>query len=316
MALHSKTLFITGGSGHIGSVIVEQALSEGYNVRALSRTEDSDRKLEILGGVPIRGDLTSLDVLRRESKTASGVIHLATAYEFGGPPFETVMPIDIAAQEAICDGLAASGKTLVVTSGTLITAADPDGKETTESSPEEPNPINSRGKVIDHAMQQVERGIAVVAVRLAPFTYGHGRSGPARFMAMASNLGFMPSVDGGKNHTTTVHVDDAAALYLLVLAAGKSREAYNASSCTDVTARQMQDAIAKAVGVPVREFAFEEAKATFGEVVARFLAAENRASGDKARRELNWKPTGVGILEDIENGSYQAGAKQLKQKSA
>ena len=83
---HHERLFLTGASGYVGSVVIQFAITQGYKVHGLSRTQDSDAKLTSLGATPVRGDLTSLDVLRRESAEADAVIHLATAYELGSGP--------------------------------------------------------------------------------------------------------------------------------------------------------------------------------------------------------------------------------------
>ncbi len=311
-----ERLFITGASGYIGSVVTELAIAEGYDVYALSRTETSDAKLRSLGAVPVRGDLTSLDVLRRESAEADVVIHLATAYTLGVGTYEAVMPVDIAAVDAIADALAGTGKPLVITSGTLSAAADPTGAETTEASPPEPNPINTRIKCEQHALALVSRGIRVTGVRLAPYVYGRGGSGVKLFMGMSAQAGSVTCVDGGKNHTTVVHVNDAARLYLLAAEKGKAGELFNASGATDVTARQIFHAIAAALRVPVRDISYEDALAQVGEIFAWFLTAENRASGAKAVKELRWQPNGMGILDEISKGSYQAVAESLRKVSA
>jgi nucleoside-diphosphate-sugar epimerase len=307
-----KRLFITGGSGYVGSVIIEQAVAN-YEIHALSRTDSSDHKLRALGAVPIRGDLTSLDTLKQECKAADAVIHLATAYQFGGRgTYDDVWPIDLAAIDAMAEALAGTDKPLVVTSGTLVVEADPSGAETDEDSPLNQNPINTRHKFEVHALGLASRGIHVSSVRLAAYTYGRGGSGIGLFMGMAAKAGAVVCIDGGKNHITTVHVDDAARLYLLVVQKGKAGEAYHASSATDVRFWQSAEAMASALSLPVRDISFETAKEEMGALIATFLAADNRASGAKAVRELGWKPTGPGILDDIREGSYQAVAKELK----
>jgi nucleoside-diphosphate-sugar epimerase len=307
-----KRLFITGGSGYIGSVVIELAIADGYDVHALSRTPTSDAQLSGLGAVAVRGDLESLDVVRRESADADVVIHLATAYTLSEPSYDTVWPVDKAALDAMADALAGTGKPLVTTSGTLLVAADPTGVETTESSPENPNPINSRGKAERHALGFAGRGIRVTSVRLAPYVYGRGGSGVQLFMGMAAGAGGVTCVDGGQNHTTVVHVDDAARLFLVAAQRGKAGDVFNASGATDVTARKLFEAMAAALGLPVWDIAFADAEARMGKTVATFLTAENRASGAKAAKELGWHPKGVGILEDISKGSYQAVAALLR----
>ncbi|KAJ0325781.1 hypothetical protein COL5a_007290 [Colletotrichum fioriniae] len=307
-----KRIFLTGASGYVGSVITELALQDGYQIHGLSRNDSSDSKLRNLGAVPIRGDLTSLDVLRHESQEADIIIHLATAYVFGGEPYETFRPIDTAAVDAIADALAGTDKPLVVTSGTLCVAADPTGAETTEASLADPEPINTRILTELHSLDLVKRRIRVMSIRLAPYVYGRSGSGIAQFMGIAAQTGGVTIVDGGKNRTTNVHVDDAARLFLLAAEKGRAGEIYNASSATDVTSFQISEAISAAVQVPLRDISMEVAKTQLGQTISFFLSVENRASGAKAKKELGWDPRGLGILEDISKGSYVEVAKALR----
>ncbi|KAG7047144.1 alcohol dehydrogenase [Colletotrichum scovillei] len=307
-----QRIFLTGASGYVGSVITELALKNGYQIHGLSRNKSSDSKLRSLGAVPIRGDLTSLDVIRHESKAADVVIHLATAYVFGGEPYETFRPIDTAAVDAIADALAGTDKPLVVTSGTLCVAADPTGAETTETSPADPEPINTRILTELHSLDLAKRGVRVMSIRLAPYVYGRGGSGVAQFMGIAAQTGGVTIVNGGKKRTTNVHVDDAARLFLLAAEKGRAGEIYNASSATDVTSFELSEAISAAVQVPLRDISMEIAKEQLGQTISFFLSTENRASGAKARKELGWDPRGLGILEDISKGSYVEVAKALK----
>ncbi|KND93442.1 Uncharacterized protein TOPH_01675 [Tolypocladium ophioglossoides CBS 100239] len=316
MTAPKQRIFMTGANGYIGSVITELATADGYAVHGLSRSEASDAKLQSLGAVPVRGDLTSLDVLRKESAEADIVIHLATAYTIGEGTYDAVLPVDNAAVDAIADSLAGTGKPLVVTSGTLTTGADPTGAETTEASPPDPSPINSRGKAEAHALALAARGIRVTSVRLAPYVYGRAGSGVKLFMGMSAKAGSVTRVAGGTNRTTTVHVDDAARLYLLAAQQGKPGDVFNASSATDVTARQLFEAMAAALGLPLRDISFAQAQTQLGEVFARFLSAENRASGEKARGVLGWEPKGMGILDEISRGSYPALAAELRKGAA
>lgn len=314
--MQQKRLFITGASGYLGSVITCLALSSKYAVFALSRSPSSDRKLEILGAVPVRGDLTTLDVLRREAAASDGVIHLATSYTFGEPSFDAALPVDTAAVDAIASGLLGTLKPLIITAGTLQVVPDPNGHETDESAPANVETTFKRHLVEAHALELVHKGVKVSSIRLAPYVYGRGGSGVARMMGMGLKLGGLFTINGGENRTTTVHVDDAARLYLLALEKSAGGEAFNASGATDVTARELYGAIGKAVGVKVEDISFDEAKGRMGEMVSWFLKAENRASGEKARRVLGWEVKEMGVLDEIEKGSYKAFAEELVKGSA
>ncbi|KAA8642773.1 hypothetical protein EYZ11_002953 [Aspergillus tanneri] len=297
-------LFITGGSGYVGSVVIELALADGYTVHALSRSDASDETLRRLGAHPIRGDLTSLAVLQEQSAAADAVIHLATAFTIGAGPNETALPTDIAAIDAIADGLAGTHKPVVITSGTLAVAPDPTGAETNETSQIQASPLSERAQVETHALGLARRDIRVIGVRLPPYTYGRGGSGVRKFMEMATQTGSVLVIEGGKNRTTSVHVEDAGRLFLLALQKGRTG-LYNASANTTVTVGEIFRAIGTVLDVPVREISRDDALGVLGSGLTFFLGAENRASGTKAENELDWHARGRGIVEEILHGSYR-----------
>lgn len=284
-------------------------------VKALSRNESGDAKLSALGATPVRGDLTTTDVLTREAASSDAVINLASAYVFGQGKYEDALPIDNAAVDAFAEGLKGTNKALITTSGTLCAQADPNGGETDEDAPPEPSPLNVRIKAEQHAVAKgKETGVRVIVVRMSPYTYGRGGSGIARFLGMAKGMGGLPTVNGGKNRTTAVHVDDAIELVLLAVEKGEGGDIFNAGSQTEVTMGEMFDTINSSVGVPNKDISYEEALKAFGENIAWFLQAENRASGGKAVKKLGWEPKGVKVLDDIKTGSYVEVIKAINAK--
>ncbi|KAJ1550179.1 hypothetical protein HK405_001218 [Cladochytrium tenue] len=335
-----KTLFVTGAAGYVGSAITALAVAEGYVVRGLSRSEKSDATITQLGGVPVRGDLASLDVLRREAATADAVISLAAP---AGHDLAAVRT-DEAAVAAMVQGLrdgAGDGHAglLIATSGSLVVAPDPAGGATDEESPLWDDPINQRVACELNALRLGrESGVPVVVVRLAPFVYGRGASGVRLFMQGAAQDGRVWYVGAGDERTSTVHVEDAARLYSLLLAAARpdklAGQVFNCTSGDYPTFRDLMAAMGEALGLPVVSLAFEEAAAacaaamapmfpgnpdgaaTLGGLMARFRSAANVASNQKATRELGWEPKEKGILEDIRHGSYVHVAAELRKTLA
>ena len=132
-------------------------------------------------------------------------------------------------------------------------------------------------------------------------------------MTQAAQAGAWQYVDGGVATTTTVHVDDAARLYLLAAQKGRSGECYNATWETNVTQRELAEAFTTALGIPLRGISFQDFAAKAGPFFARFLTLENRASNAKAKKELGWDIRAEkGILEEISSGSYVEVAKNLR----
>ncbi|KXG49165.1 uncharacterized protein PGRI_030350 [Penicillium griseofulvum] len=301
-----KRIFITGASGYIGGVVVEQAIQQGNHVIALSRTEASDEKIRALGATPVRGGLESHSVLQEQSAQADVVFHLADAWagNFGKMDYAEVVRIDGGAVDAIAAGLKGTSKPLVVTSGTLVVEAHPDGLETDEDSALSKQPMNDHIQSEQHALELRDQGINVSAIRLAPWVYGRGGSGIRLFMTMFTGMGEVFYVDEGAAPTSVVHVDDAAQLYFLAADKAQPGDIFNAVSCTTVTARELATAISRTANLPLKSLSFDEVTNRMGNFVASFLSAENRASGQKAKERLGWEPRGLAILDDIERGSY------------
>ena len=91
-------VFITGASGHLGSVVVP----------------------ELLGADVHRGSLDDLDSLRKAAGASDGVIHLAFMHdELNAGDLEGPLSADLSAIEAMGEVLAGSGKPFVGTSGTI-----------------------------------------------------------------------------------------------------------------------------------------------------------------------------------------------------
>ncbi|XDG05014.1 hypothetical protein ABKA04_004629 [Annulohypoxylon sp. FPYF3050] len=319
MATPKKTIFMTGAHGYVGSSITRLALSSNlYTVRGLSRSEASDAKLVALGAVPVRGDLTSLTLLRDEAAAADIVIHLADPFNFDlSNGYDHVVKAQRDVADAFAAGMEGSGKPLVMTGGTLLVAADPNGGETDETAPYPEVPFLPRHLVEQHDLSLAKKGIRVSSIRLAPYVYGRGGSGVKLFMQMAIGKGEVLIVDGGKTVTSTVHVDDAARLYLLAAEKAPAGSVYNATDATNISKLEIAEAISEITGVPIKDYTYAEACEKIGPFFARFINSPSRASSAKAKKELGWETKEkAGILEEIRHGSYVAVAKEMKANPA
>lgn len=315
-------IFVTGASGYIGSIVTEQALSQGYTVHGLSRNSAGDEKLKTLGATPIRGDLTTLDVLRREASQADIVLHLAYIRDWGMDLAE-ILRIDGEAVDAIGEGLKGTNRPFVITSGAALAEPDPAGGETTEDSPISTTMLlHHRIKSERRALEWSKEGVKVVAIRLPPYVYGRGGSGVIpSLMRMALKNGEALYVDQGITRGSVVHVDDAAALYLIVAGKLKTRdveagEVFNGTASTYPTVKEIAEAIGTVLGVPARSAKREEVEEKWGTFLTGIVQYRNMASNQKAREQLGWQLEGVEILADIQSGSYVELAKKLKEGGA
>jgi nucleoside-diphosphate-sugar epimerase len=72
-----KTIFITGGTGLVGSHCVEEALARGHRVRALVRSSSDTHLLDSWGVAKIEGDLGDPEALRRGAQGCHWVLNCA-----------------------------------------------------------------------------------------------------------------------------------------------------------------------------------------------------------------------------------------------
>jgi 2-alkyl-3-oxoalkanoate reductase len=71
-------VFVTGATGILGRVVVNQLLQTGHTIRALSRSENNDEIIKKLGAEPVHVDLDNANKLERALTGMDAVLHLAS----------------------------------------------------------------------------------------------------------------------------------------------------------------------------------------------------------------------------------------------
>ncbi len=77
------TLFVTGGTGFIGSSFVRQALDAGKQLQVLTRSENSAERVRASGATPVLGDMLHTGPWQAAAAKAQIVVHLAQPETFG-----------------------------------------------------------------------------------------------------------------------------------------------------------------------------------------------------------------------------------------
>ena len=77
------SIFVTGGSGFIGSTFVRHALSAGHRVQVLTRSENSAERVRRLGAEAVIGDLSIPGAWQDTVAQAQTVLHLAQPETYG-----------------------------------------------------------------------------------------------------------------------------------------------------------------------------------------------------------------------------------------
>lgn len=311
-----RSLFITGATGYIGLAVIRSAIPQGFSVRGLSRTPEGDSKLTALGATPVRGDLSSLDVLSDEAANADAVIHLAFIHDFT-LDYDVVLRTEGNAIAAMAKSLKGTGKPLVYSGVTTLVQPDPQAHETDEDAPIVEKPLLRRMEAEASALAWAKEGVKISVLRLPPYVWGRGGSTflPV-LIGQAIKLGESICVNDWNHQTCAVHVDDAAKLYLLMVEKARAGEVINGTSETDVSVRGMTEAVAAVAGAAVRNVDKDEAERVWGKFLVEFVGIANRAGSQRARERFGWKPKILGMLEDVKSGSYVETAKRLRDGNA
>jgi nucleoside-diphosphate-sugar epimerase len=83
-----QRVLVTGGSGFVGGRLIHLMKSNGWEVRALARSPDAERRVAELGAQPVRGGLDDLSALKPAMEGCLAVIHVAALFKLWGKPEE------------------------------------------------------------------------------------------------------------------------------------------------------------------------------------------------------------------------------------
>lgn len=288
-------VFVTGGSGLIGSAVVAELLDHGHSVVALARSDPSAEALRAAGAETTRGGLADLDALRAGAAGADGVIHLAFGNDFTSPEaLAWAVAEESAALAVLGDELIGSGRPLVTVSGTppvpgrVSTEADP---LTTEG------PVGGRSRSVMAVLDLASRDVRSTAVRLPRTVHNQGRGGFAGLLTeVARQNGVVHYPADGTQRWPAVHALDAAVLFRLALELAPAGTCWHAVADEGDPVREIAEVIGGRLGLPVEAVPPE----TFGPL-GQIFAIDQPASSAGTRRALGWTPTHPSLLEDLPN---------------
>lgn len=293
-------MFVTGATGFIGSAVIQELLDSGHRVLGLARSDASAAALQAVGAEAHRGALNDLESLRRGAAAADGVIHTAWVQNFSDMAGSAA--VDLRAIEAMGETLEGSGRPLVVTSGV---AALPGGRLSTEN--DDLEQVWGRAATEAAALALAERGVRTSVIRPAPSVHGVGDKGFVAIMvAAAREHGRSAYIGDGANGWPAVARADAAHLYCLALDAAPAGTRLHAVGEQGVPLREVAEAIGRGLDLPVVSLSGDDAAAHFG-FAAPFAALDVEASNALTYERVGWRPTGPGLVTDIDQGHYFSG---------
>jgi nucleoside-diphosphate-sugar epimerase len=288
-------VFVTGGTGLVGSAAVAELLGNGHTVLALARSDASALAVEAAGAEPLRGGLADLDVLRAGAARADAVIHLAFGHDFSSADaIARAVAEESAALAALGEELVGSDRPLVTVSGTPPVP----GRVSTEADPlPTGGPVGGRSRTVTAVLGLASRGVRSTAVRLPRTVHNEGNGGFAGLLTdIARRTGVSGCPGDGAQRWPAVHALDAAVLLRLALEQAPAGTAWHAVADEGDAVRDIAAVIGRRLGLPVQPVPPE----TFGPLGAIF-AIDQPSSSARTREALGWEPKHPSLLEDLEN---------------
>ncbi|MEZ0050520.1 nucleoside-diphosphate-sugar epimerase [Mycobacterium sp. MAA66] len=288
-------VFITGGSGLIGSAVVTELLHHGHTVLALARSDSSAAAIAALGAEPLRGDLADLPTLRAGAARADGVIYVAGIGGFSSPAAVAEgIAEEAGALAALGEELADSDRPLITVSGTPPVP----GRASTEADPlPTGGPVGGRSRSATAVLELASRGVRSATIRLPRTVHKEGKGGFAGLLTdTARRTGVVGYPGDGAQRWPAVHALDAAVLFRLALENASAGTAWHAVADEGDAVRDIATIIGRRLGLPVQAVPEQ----TFG-VLGPIFAADQPSSSTQTRQALGWQPQHPSLLEDLEN---------------
>ena len=288
-------VFVTGGTGTIGTAVVAELVTAGHSVSALARSDRAAAALTAAGATPVPGAMTDLHVLRAGARDADGVVSLAFSNDFSSPEALTrAIEEESAAMAALGGELVGTDRPFVVVSGTpWIT-----GRRSVETDPLPlEGPVAGRARSVGAALALAARGVRTSAIRLPRTVHADGAGGFAGILTETARQSGVAGYPGdGEQRWPAVHARDAAVLFRLALEGAPAGTAWHAVADEGDRVRDIATVIGRRLGLPVERVADE----TFG-AFAPIFATDQPSSSEITRRTLGWEPVHPSLLADLEH---------------
>jgi nucleoside-diphosphate-sugar epimerase len=280
-------IFVTGGTGYIGSAVVRHLVRAGHSVTGLVRSAERRAQLQSVGAEGVLGDLQTPGSYASVAAEHDAAVHLG--FESGEQAGRT----DRAALDTLLTAARASGRPygVVYTSGVLVLG--PAGPEPAYEDASTAHAVFNTWRPAHERVVLAANALSLVTAVIRPgWVYG-GKGGlAAGYFESAQTEGAAAFVGDGRNRMPLVQREDIAELYRLVLEQHASGIFHGVE---DEPGRVLEYATAasRAAGKQgaTRGIPLSEAKRTLG-TFAEAMGVDQWV-GSRRAQALGWKPGGA-----------------------
>jgi hypothetical protein len=284
----TRTFFVAGGTGFIGSEFVKETVSAGERVLALARSDVSAEALRKAGADTVSGDLLTPGAWQQRAAEADAIVHIAQPLTFGGrvtrQRAEAYRRDRLQMDMNLLGHLPRGGQQRIIyVSGTSYYGnLGPELLDETAT----PQPMGWGPYVVDALAQirQFQRdGLAIIEAFPGQI-YGAG-SWYKDFVTFFRKGNPLYSLGGRDRYSSFMHVTDVARGLLHLLEHGQAGERYFLVDDEPSSLAELARLTAEQLGIQLRRqrVPYFLLELLFGPVVAESLKYENRLSNARLR---------------------------------
>jgi nucleoside-diphosphate-sugar epimerase len=278
-----SSVFVTGGSGFIGGRLIERLCSEGHAVRALARSGAAAARVRERGAEPVSGELGDEASMRAGAQGCELAFHAAATLGDWGKPEDFEQGNVVGTENALrACAQAGVGRFVHVGTEAVLMAGQPlvNVDETAPLRPDSPALYSATKARAEQAVRAANReGFETVVVR-PRFVWGVGDTTLLPVMVDMVRSGRFAWIGGGRQMTSTTHVENTVEGLVLAAQRGRPGEVYFVTDgdpvvfrefVTELLASQGVDAPSRSLPGPVAG-----ALASIGEAAWRHLPLPGR----------------------------------------
>jgi nucleoside-diphosphate-sugar epimerase len=277
------TAFVTGGSGFIGGALLRRLAAEGWDARALARSDASAAVVAERGAEPVRGDLDDVAALREGARGCDVAFHAAAQLGDWGRREEFVRGNVTGTRNALTAARDAGvrrfvhvGTEAALMHGQPLIAVD----EHHPLAPDSPALYSATKAQAEIAVLEANGdGFETVVIR-PRLVWGRGDTTIMPSVRQAAEAGQWAWLGGGRHLTSTTHVDNVVEGLWLGATKARPGTVYFVTDGTPVVFRAFFERLLATQGVTLPDRTLPApvagALATVGEAAWRLLPLRGR----------------------------------------
>ncbi len=254
MSVPAKTIFVTGGTGLVGSHVVEEAIRRGHRVRALVRPTSDTRWLDQWGVEKIPGDLEDSAALREGVNGADWVFNCAAKVGDWGT-LEEFRRLNVGALRLLLDAATDAKVERFVHVSSLGVYEGRDHHGTDETTPPAVDSLDaytrSKTEAEALALEYFKTKQLPVAIVRPGFIYGERDRTVLPKLLARLRSGVFAYFGSGEQALNCIYVKNLVhAIFLAAEVPGAVGEVFNVTDGVRVSKKQFIGRVAELAGLP------------------------------------------------------------------